>query len=233
MAPKRAREDRKTKKTRASRGAPVVEGVLRATIEEIGRVGYRALRIEDVAARAGVHKTTIYRRFPTKPDLVQATIQSAFDENLILPDTGSLRGDLLVVARRALDFALSATGQAVVRMVMTESTEDEVRTIVDSVVDAKEVVPRRILESALARGELRTNVDGRLLITTIVGSLHHAVFALGRVPSERDVEALVDLLLYGAASATAAERDRPRARHAKAGKPRPKACGMATDKQAR
>ena len=58
------------------RAARVVSDVLIATAEELTRVGYAAFRVEDVAARSGVNKTTIYRRWPTKPELVTAAVRT-------------------------------------------------------------------------------------------------------------------------------------------------------------
>ena len=58
------------------RSARVVATVLRTTLEVLGQQGYAGLRIEDVAARAGVNKTTIYRRWPTKEDLIAAAIET-------------------------------------------------------------------------------------------------------------------------------------------------------------
>ena len=67
------RSTRRTEGIRSrGRSARVVQEVLTATAEELGRSGYAALRIEDVAERAGVNKTTIYRRWPTKAALVKA-----------------------------------------------------------------------------------------------------------------------------------------------------------------
>jgi AcrR family transcriptional regulator len=186
------------RKTTASRGEPVVQHVLEATMQELGRVGYRALRIEDVAARANVHKTTIYRRFPTKEDLVHAALQATFEESIPPPNTGSLRGDLLTVARSMLEFSVSPNGHALVRMMMTEGAEDGLRSIVDRLRTAKERGPEQIVERARARGELRDGLDGELLLTTLIGSLHHAIFVRCRPPQAVNVEALVDLLLYGA-----------------------------------
>src|SRR4051794_31864923 len=77
------------------RGEPVVRGVLGAALEELGRRGYGALKIDDVAMRAGVNKTTVYRRWPTKEDLVRAALLSITADRFVIPDTGSLRSDLL------------------------------------------------------------------------------------------------------------------------------------------
>jgi hypothetical protein len=127
-------------------------------------------------------------------------MRATIDEGVSLPDTGTLRGDLLVVATRLRDFSLSRGGRALVRMVMAAAAEDEIRKIADSLRSAKEAMPRLIFERARARGEVCSGVDGQLLMTALVGSLHHAIFALGRMPSRAYVEALVDLLLYGVAA---------------------------------
>ncbi len=187
-------EARKT----AARGESIVKEVLAATLVELGRVGYRALRIEDVAVRANVHKTTVYRRWPTKEGLVRETMATTMEERIPMPNTGSLRGDLLHVATQLVAFFTSANGEALVRMMMSERSDDELRAIVDSLRSAKDAVPRQILERAVARGELGGDVDGELLMTTLVGSLHHSIFARCQNPPRVRVEALVDLLLYGA-----------------------------------
>src|SRR5688572_4371387 len=75
------------------RAADVVERVLTATGEELSRAGYAALRVEDVAARSGVNKTTIYRRWPNKAELVAAALREMTTQPAAI-DTGSLRDDL-------------------------------------------------------------------------------------------------------------------------------------------
>src|SRR5262245_2839968 len=79
------------------RGEPVVRGILGAALTELARTGYGALRIEDVAARAGVNKTTVYRRWSTKEDLVRAALLSITNDRFTPPNTGSLRTDLLQI----------------------------------------------------------------------------------------------------------------------------------------
>ena len=76
------------------RSARVVDDVLKATAEQLGRMGYGALRVEEVATQSGVNKTTIYRRWPTKSLLVAAALR----QHQVLeaaPDTGDLVRDLV------------------------------------------------------------------------------------------------------------------------------------------
>ena len=81
------------------RAAKVRDSVLRATQAALAQDGYDALSIEDVARRAGVHKTTVYRRWPSKAELVADTMRERSTERVEVPDTGTLAGDLRALAR--------------------------------------------------------------------------------------------------------------------------------------
>jgi AcrR family transcriptional regulator len=180
------------------RGEPVVTDVLDATVTELSHVGYRALRIENVAARAGVHKTTIYRRWPEKIDLVAEALLRNFDQAFEAPDTGSLRDDLLAVATHMRKSICSPGGASAVRLLMAEHNDKDVRRIVDILRKSKEDIPRQLVRRAASRGELREGVDGDLLIGMLAGTIQHLAFALDKVPSDGDLEAVVDMLAYGA-----------------------------------
>ncbi|MFO0666695.1 MAG: TetR/AcrR family transcriptional regulator [Polyangiaceae bacterium] len=184
--------------SKVPRGQSVVRKVLLAAREELARVGYRALRIEDVASRAGVHKTTIYRRFPDKIDLVRAAMQELFQERFVTTDTGSLRGDLIDFAQVMTNFFSSVEGQSLARMMMTEGTDPELRSIVESVRAKREALPNQVIVNAVARGEISKDTDGDFLFKTLVGAIHHRLFALTQCVSELNIAKLVDLLLYGA-----------------------------------
>ena len=183
---------------RSHRGEAVVRDVLEATREELARIGYRALRIDDVATRANVNRTTIYRRWPTKVQLVRATLRMMIDVPDDEPDTGSIRGDLLVVARHMLGFLTSANGQVLVRMMMAEGTEAELREVVDAIRRENDVILERLFERARVRGEIRSNLELDVFVPTMIGGLHHRIFALGIAPEAIRLEAHVDLLLSGA-----------------------------------
>ena len=84
---------------RAQRGRPRSQeadrAILTAAVELLAERGLAAMSIEEVAARAGVGKTTIYRRWPSKGLLALDAFVASFREEQPLPDTGTLRGDLL------------------------------------------------------------------------------------------------------------------------------------------
>jgi AcrR family transcriptional regulator len=179
----------------------VVQAVLAAVRGELARVGYRALRIEDVAVKANVHKTTIYRRWPVKADLVRETLLAMFQENIAVPDTGSLRGDLLEAGHSMVRFASHPDGMSLLRMCTAEGTEPELRAIVDSLRSSTEAPPQRIVANALARGEVHPNLDAELLVSTLAGAIHHRLFIIQDLRPDH-VERVVDLLLNGATPRT-------------------------------
>src|SRR3978361_1317186 len=113
------------------RAARVVSDVLTATAEELSRVGYAALRVEDVAARSGVNKTTIYRRWPTKPELVGAALRSVW-ETPEVPDTGSLRSDFVASLSKSATFAMSPIGRGLTRVIQVERAHPELEPIARS-----------------------------------------------------------------------------------------------------
>src|SRR6187402_997198 len=129
MAPEAKPQTRRTEGVRVKgRAARVVSDVLIATAEELSRVGYAALRIEDIAARSGVNKTTIYRRWPTKPELVAAALR-ALTQPPQAPDTGSLRGDLLAHFGILAELSRSHVGSGVLRTLQVERMHPELEPV--------------------------------------------------------------------------------------------------------
>ncbi len=180
------------------RGEPVVRGVLAAAIEELGRTGYGALRIEDVAARAGVNKTTVYRRWPTKEDLVRAALLSITADKFVVPNTGSLRGDLLAIAHRMVETTRSLGGQGLLRLMIAEGPGSELVAIAKSLRKTHEAVPRSVIEAAQARGELPPDADAMLLFDVLVAALNRRLFLDRQDVDDAYLGRLVDLLLLGA-----------------------------------
>ncbi len=181
------------------RGLPVVEGILAATLEELALAGYRALRVEDVARRAGVNKTTVYRRWPEKRDLVHAALHTmAQSKFAATEDLGSLREDLISKGKSFAEFATSSHGRSLIRMMFIEGTDSELRDIIKTVRESHANAPHDVVMRAIERGELSSLSEARLLLESFVGAIHHRIFLIGDAVSEQDIAALVDLLLHGA-----------------------------------
>ena len=190
------------------RGAPVVERVLDLTLEELARVGYHRLSVPEVAERAGLNKTSVYRRWPTKGALVAASLARALGHDATLPDTGTLRADMLAFVYAAAAWAESPVGRGVTRTLLADGDDAEVRAFVG--VLAATPGPAPIFARARARGELPDDADVALTMTVIAGALlQHAV--LEQQPLTRAfVERLVDFALRGLGVREARQGSSPR-----------------------
>jgi len=193
-------------KRRQVRGDRVVEKTLAATLEELSRAGYAALRVEDVAARAEVNKTTVYRRWRTKEDLVKAALISALETHVVtnIPDTGSVREDLLEYVRSVIAITSSPAGRTVIRMLVAEQPDPEVLAVARSIKSSQKAIPLAIVKRAQARGELRADVSPNLFLEVLGAAHEHVVmegeFAEISESTVRAVGEIVDLLLRGALS---------------------------------
>jgi AcrR family transcriptional regulator len=180
------------------RGEALVTKVLRATIAEIARVGAERLSIEDVAARADVNKTTIYRRWPTPEALARAALQCASEASASPPDTGSLRGDLSALAREFRRVATSPDMQTLIRMRFGGPPRGTWATLTRDLQKKKHERSRTILHRAVARGELPRGTDVELLHDVVMGALLYLVVFSGKRSNARRLERAVHLILDGA-----------------------------------
>lgn len=189
----------KSAKKRVVRGEPVIRRIMRAALRELSRAGYQAMRIENVADRARVNKTTIYRRWPTKEALLRATLLSLAEqhESLPLPDTGSLRSDLALMFRRTLRFANSTEMRVVARLFTTESASSELGRIAESVRASRDDGMLSVLRRASERRELRAEVDPNFVFQVIRSASIQLILRSAQL-DETFVERLLDLLLVGA-----------------------------------
>ena len=194
---------RRTEGTRIhGRAERVVSAVLAATHEELGRVGYGALRIEDVAARSGVNKTTIYRRWPTKAELVAASLRAANEEQEAV-DTGTLRGDLLTVVMTSVRLCQTPTGRGIVRMLQMERADPEVEAISMALRDRRRLRNTAMLERGITRGELPADVNMELVLDLIFGGIYGRLIQRGEDVSEDYAAAAIDTVLAGARAGAA------------------------------
>ena len=93
------------------RSARVREAVLRATLDALLAGGSDDLSIREVAQRAGVHETSVYRRWGTRANLILDAVLSEVEAAVPVPDTGSLRGDLLALLSAIAAFITTPLGQ--------------------------------------------------------------------------------------------------------------------------
>lgn len=182
------------------RGDVVVQRVLEVTLAELGRVGLERLSVPEVAERAGVNKTSVYRRWPTKQALVKAALQHSMEQTTQPPETGALGTDLASLAASLATFITSPTGLGIVRTALADGDSANARALRATMWrgPARDL-PRAALEQAVARGELKPDTDVDLLLFTLAGAVMHRIFIERRPVDDAWLKRLVKLLSEGAA----------------------------------
>ncbi len=187
------------------RSAEADQAIARATLEELAAVGFEALSIEAVAARAKVGKTTIYRRWPSKDELVMAAIRTIHAQVPVI-ETGNLQADLLALVRGSLE--LGERDPIIQKLFIRAMSELKEKPEIFQVVIDHLILPRfqrffAMIEHAQARGELRLDLDWHVAMGMIAGPVFYQ-WMLGAVVSASEspvglAESMVDAILHGIA----------------------------------
>jgi AcrR family transcriptional regulator len=140
------------------------EAICDAVFELLSEVGYDRMSMDAVANRARASKATIYRAWPNKPDLVTEALVHRFGDAPEIPDTGSLRGDLIALMTTACMVACSPEGSVVTGLMSAASRSPELsRTLHQLLYEMKHPVHVAILNAAVARGEVPAGTSADLL----------------------------------------------------------------------
>jgi AcrR family transcriptional regulator len=195
---------RMTPRTAESGTRPRVEGereleILDATLEVLDEVGYDLLTMDAVATRAKASKATLYRRWRGKPELVVAAIMSRKGE-AVVPDTGTLRGDLLAAycGTGGLNDPVTRTVLSAVVTAMVRDPEfAEVyrRDFIGPKVEASRI----LYERARERGEVHPDCDVSILAPSLAGIVLHRAFLLGETVTPDLVGRVLDEVILPAA----------------------------------
>jgi AcrR family transcriptional regulator len=152
------------------------EAMLQATLALLAEVGYEAMSMDAIAARAGVGKTTIYRRYNGKAELVADAIESIREEVLI-PDTGTLWGDLDALIENAAQISLSPLGRQSIAMILSSAASNAEFA---QIYWMKYLQPRRqafvvVIERAKDRQEIPADLDPGLVFDTLSGIMLYSL----------------------------------------------------------
>lgn len=207
-APGSIRPSRRTENVRVQgRSARVVDAILLAVAEQLGLTGYADLRIEDVAVRSGVNKTTIYRRWPQKSDLVIAAVERLAPDPVVA-DTGSLRGDLLAFLERMRAGVETPVGRGIVRMIQAEKAHPEVSGMLRRF-RARHLEARRVVfDRARERGEIPRESDSALLAELAFSPIITRIVHVGLEADDDFLRAITDTIVAGARAGAAVRQKR-------------------------
>jgi TetR/AcrR family transcriptional regulator, regulator of autoinduction and epiphytic fitness len=169
--------------------------ILEAVLVELGLVGYGALTIEAVAARAGVGKSTIYRHWSGKLDLVEDAFRTLKAQALV-PESGTLRERLTTFLEQIAQLVEESTYSACMPALIDAAERDpQVRAFHTNFSAERRAVLVDVLREAVKTGELPKNADPELLADALVGPIVMRRLMFSEPFDPKLVPALVDQVL--------------------------------------
>jgi AcrR family transcriptional regulator len=190
-----------SRSTGRPRDPRVDRSILEAALELLADGGPEALTIEAVAARAAVARTTVYRRWHARDELVLAVLDDVAARLMPAPNLGDTRADLIAVIDTAVRVLTSTPiGRLMAALVSELPRNAELaQAFRRHLVDVRRRELNAVLERGLARGDLRADVDTDAAPDLLIGPVYYRVLLAGQRPGRRYAEQVVDAFLRGAA----------------------------------
>jgi AcrR family transcriptional regulator len=177
------------------RDAALDDRILEQVLALLGSHGYAGLTLDELAARSGVAKTTVLRRWPSKAAVAAAGVELLALQSVDVPDSGTLREDLHALLHNAVETFARGRGQFVPRLMREAGHHPEITDLLATVLHTRRQAYRRVLALAVARGELAPRVDQELLIDLLIGPIWTRLL-ITRDPVTREyVDSVVDAVL--------------------------------------
>jgi AcrR family transcriptional regulator len=185
--------------TAPGRGRPrdrtLDDRILDQVLALLGSHGYAGLTLDELAARSGVAKTTVLRRWPSKAAVAVAGVERLALQSVDVPDSGSLRDDLHALLHNAVTTFARGRGQFVPRLIRESGHHPEITGLLYTVLHTRRQAYRRVLALAIARGELAPQADQDLLIDLLIGPIWTRLLITGDPVTEEYVDSVVDAVL--------------------------------------
>ncbi|UZK67942.1 TetR-like C-terminal domain-containing protein [Sphingomonas sp. M1-B02] len=186
------------RKRNGGRSARVREAVLRATWEALLELGVDGLNFSEIGRRAGVHGTSVQRRWGSKENVLFDALLSFGTEAIPVPDTGSLRGDLVAMSRTLSAYFASPIGGSILQMFVANADND--RAFADHRAEFMRIrfdAMRMMIRRAADRGELRAGIDEETALDLALGPLYVRALITRQPIDDAFIESFVDILLTG------------------------------------
>src|SRR5271166_1357892 len=187
----------------AKRGRPRSEeanrAILRAATEVLAARGLGGMSIEEVAARAGVGKATIYRRWSSRGTLALDAFLAEFQGQQPLPDTGSLRGDLLAALRAWIRSVTRTSAGLILAGLIAEAQRDPELAVAwrERVVARLRGQHKIMLDRAVERGEISARTDYEVVLDLLFGAAYHRLLHGHQPLTDKFARQVVDYLIAG------------------------------------
>jgi AcrR family transcriptional regulator len=166
--------------------------ILRATYDLLAQTGYQGLRVDAVCARAQASKATVYRHWPTKAGLVIDAVKCCKGASEELPDTGSLRGDLVAWFTGMAESMNGDEGPILAGLFVALNTDPELAAELRAMRDSKLPYAEELCARACERGELKPGYQAGLIDEVVPPQMFMRAFALGEPLDAAFIDHLVD-----------------------------------------
>lgn len=177
------------------RNARVLRSIERATVDELVERGYAGLTIESIAARAGVHRTTIYRRWPDRRALVLHALLGLTRDELPIPDTGDFVRDMVVFGEALNEYLARPYVRTILATAIT-ATEDFAE-LCEQFWSRRLMRARDIVRRARERGEVASDCRESVPIDMLAGPIYMRRLIQDDPMSGAEIEEMVRLITAG------------------------------------
>lgn len=175
--------------------------VLRAASELMREVGLRAMTTDEIAARSGVGKATIYKWWPNKYAVAVEAFLSAMDTAAGDPDTGSAERDFRLALRGIMQFYRGPNGRIFAQLIgEAQNHPDIAAELGRHLMQPRREVGRAIWDRGVARGELRTDVDREIAVDLVFGPAMYRLLATDAPLDAETADAIVAAAMRGLAA---------------------------------
>lgn len=179
----------------AVRRPELTTALYRALFEEWAQTGYTGISLERVADRAGAGKAAIYRRWPSKLQFACDAIQSVAFMRLGFADKGTLRADILAYFKATRTVLRHPLVRRIVPDLLAESSRsNELSTLLDGIAEGRRQFGHRLLDRAIARGELHENFDRELALDLLFSAIYGRMILRRKSFTNSDLDRLVSAI---------------------------------------
>ncbi len=188
------------------RSAETEQAILQVTRELLVEGGVQGLTVEKVAARAGVAKTTIYRRWRDKDALALAVVLDMVEQVVKLPVLGDTRAELLAFVNAAVKVLGSTLMGRVMQGLVSDLATDPQLALAfrERVVSVRDAEVERLVERGIARGDLRPDADPATVHDLLIGPVYYRLLLTGQPLNRAFAKRTVDAVLRAFAPEPAA-----------------------------
>lgn len=180
------------------RGSVLEQAILEAALEQLSTVGWSGLTMEGVATAAQTGKAAVYRRWPSKEDLVVHALRAGLPQLDGVPGLGSVRDDLLELCRRIRDAMYSRPGfalRAVLHECDTVTAERFHDVISEGVVNPSVRLIKEVIRRGIERGEVRSGGTDDYVCDVIPAMLMYRSKVCGSEWTDEEFEGLIDQVM--------------------------------------